>query len=276
MTAGAPTRPRGRRRLPRFRPTPAPIVRDRQDTAPVVEHLTELRRRVIWVFGWLLVAFAACYWRRDALFALLDRPLDGRWPIQTLGVTEPFFTALSVSAQAAFVLTTPVLAWNAWRFVRPAIAADARRTIALLLVAAPLLFSAGVAFGYFLVLGPAVRFLLGIGPDSIDVVVRAHDYYSFVSTTLMAIGAAFCFPLVLLGVARLGVVTSDRLRSSRRVAYALMVVLAALLPTADPVSLALEILPLVGLYEVSIVAVRAQERMLARAAAAAGSEVSAP
>ena len=237
--------------------------------APLVDHIVELRTRVFIVMGWLLAAFALCYWRRDELFEILDRPLDDRWPLQTLGVTEPFFTSLSVAAQAALVLTTPVIAWNVWRFVRPAVAPDARRTIRTLLVAAPALFTAGVAFAYFLILGPAVQFLLGIGPDSIEVVVRANDYYHFVTTTLLAVGAAFCFPLVLLGLARVGILTSDRLRSSRRIAYALMVVLAALLPTADPVSLAIEILPLVALYELSIVGVRVQERIVARAAAAA-------
>ncbi len=242
-------------------------MHDRTDTAPLVAHLGELRTRVLIVFAWLVAAFVACYWRRDDLFAALDRPLDDRWPLQTLGVTEPFFTSLSVAAQAAFVLTTPVLAWNVWRFVRPAIAPEARRTIAALLVAAPVLFTAGVAFAYWLILEPALHFLLGIGPESIEVVVRANDYYHFVTTTLLAVGAAFCFPLVLLGLARVGILSSERMRSSRRVAYALMVVVAALLPTADPVSLALEILPLVGLYELSVIGVRVQERMLARAAA---------
>lgn len=269
MTAGVPTRSRGTRRLLRRAPDAAPArPREPQDTATVVDHLSELRTRVLVVMGWLLVAFALCYWRRDELFTILDRPLDDRWPLQTLGVTEPFFTSLSVAAQAAFVLVTPVIAWNAWRFVRPAIAPHARRTVGLLLLVAPALFTAGVAFGYFLVLGPAVRFLLGIGPESIEVVVRANEYYSFVSTTLLAIGAAFCFPLVLLGLARIGILGSERLRGSRRVAYVLMVILAALLPTADPVSLAIEILPLVGLYELSILAVRMQERIVARREAA--------
>lgn len=252
--------------------TDAPVLRrprERSDVATVVDHLTELRTRVLVCVGFLLLAFAGCYAQRERLFELLDRPLDGRFPVQTLGVTEPFFTSLSVAAQAALVLVTPVIAWHAWRFVRPAIEPGARRTIGVLLFVAPLLFTAGVAFGYLFVLGPAVQFLLGIGPDSFDVVVRASEYYSFVSTTLLAIGAAFCFPLVLLGLGRIGILTSARLRSSRRIAYVLMVVLAALLPTADPVSLAIEILPLVALYEVSIVAVRMQERALERAAARA-------
>jgi sec-independent protein translocase protein TatC len=256
VTGAPPRSPRGLR------------LREQSDVATVVEHLTELRTRVLIVLAWLVVAFAACYWQRDALFDVLNRPIDHRWPIQTFGVTEPFFTTFSIAAQAALVITTPIIAWNAWRFVGPAIPVHARRTIGALLVAAPVLFTSGVVFGYFFILAPAVRFLLGLAPGSIDVVVRASDYYSFVSTTLLAIGAAFCFPLVLLGLARIGLLTSDRLRSSRRMAYALMVVLAALLPTGDPVSLALETIPLLVLYELSVIAVRVQERMVAKAAAA--------
>jgi len=228
---------------------------------------------VLLVALWLLTAVIACYSRRDDLFSILDVPLDDRWPVQTLGVTEPFFTSLSVAAQAGLVLTTPVIAWHAWRFVRPAIAPSTRRTIGALLIAAPVMFTSGVVFGYFVILGPAIQFLLGMGPDSIQVVVRANDYYSFVATTLLAVGLAFCFPLVLLGLARVGIITSALLRRSRRVAYVLLVVLAALLPTADPVSLALEVLPLIGLYELSVIAVRVQERMLLKAALRADDEL---
>jgi sec-independent protein translocase protein TatC len=257
------------RALARTRASGMGRPREREDLAALVDHLSELRTRMLVVFGWLLAAFAVCYWQRAEVFALLDRPLDDKYPLQTLGVTEPFFTSLSVAAQAALVLTTPVIAWNAWRFARPAIEPGARRTIGTLLLAAPVLFTGGVVFAYLLILEPALWFLLGIAPDSIDVVVRASDYYGFVTTTLLAVGLAFCFPLVLLGLARIGVLTSERLASSRRIAYVLIVVLAALLPTADPVSLAIEIVPLIALYELSLVAVRVQERVAARREAAA-------
>lgn len=266
MSQAAPPTPRRRPSLPRPRRTASPEVpsrpRERDDTVALVDHLAELRTRLVWCGAWLVAAFAACYWQRDRLFELLDRPLDDRWPLQTLGVTEPFFTSLAVAAQAAFVLVTPILAWHAWRFVRPAIDQRARRTVRTLLIVAPVLFTSGVAFAYLLVLGPAVRFLLGVGPESVEVVVRASDYYHFVTTTLLAIGAAFCFPLVLLGLARIGVLGVDRLRSGRRVAYAAMVIVAAMLPTADPVSLAIEIVPLLALYELSIIAVRVQDRLV--------------
>jgi sec-independent protein translocase protein TatC len=271
VTSGAPARSRLARTREALAPRPGPRPGLRRtgslehgDRVALVDHLGELRRRLLWCTAFLLVAFAACYWQRDRLFDLLDRPLDDRWPLQTLGVTEPFFTSLSVAAQAALVLVLPIVAWHGWRFVRPAIAPDQRRMIRTLLLVAPIMFATGVAFAYLVVLGPAVTFLLGIGPDSIQVVVRASDYYHFVSTTMLAIGAAFCFPLLLLGLARVGILTAERMRSGRRVAYALMVVLVALLPTADPVSLVIEIIPLVLLYEASVLAVSIQQRRLDR------------
>jgi len=274
VTTGAPPRPDSRRsRVRAALPARRARLQHKADSAPLLNHLEELRTRVLLVALWLLTAVIACYSRRDDLFSILDVPLDDRWPVQTLGVTEPFFTSLSVAAQAGLVLTTPVIAWHAWRFVRPAIAPSTRRTIGALLIAAPVMFTSGVVFGYFVILGPAIQFLLGMGPDSIQVVVRANDYYSFVATTLLAVGLAFCFPLVLLGLARVGIITSALLRRSRRVAYVLLVVLAALLPTADPVSLALEVLPLIGLYELSVIAVRVQERMLLKAALRADDEL---
>jgi sec-independent protein translocase protein TatC len=239
---------------------------EHSEQAPLVDHLTELRSRIFYVVGALVVAFAVCYFYRDTLFALLARPLDGKYEMQTLGVTEPLFTSITVAAQTAFVIIIPVLLWHVWRFIRPAIDPHARRTIATLLIAAPAMFAAGVLFGYFFVLTPAIQVLLGLGPDSIDVVVRASDYYSFVAMTLLAIGAAFCFPLVLLGLSRVGLITAAQLRAHRKLALLGIVILAALLPTADPVSLVLEVLPLLALYELSIIVIDAQERSLARRA----------
>lgn len=238
------------------------VVNAVDDTASLVGHLSELRARIIIVLGAFIVVFALCYWQMERLFTVLSAPLDKRWPIQTLSVTEPFFTSLSVAAQTAFVIVFPLAAWHVWRFIKPAIANEARRTVATLFFTAPFLFLSGVAFCYFLVLGPAVRVLLNLGPSNLHVVVRASDYYSFVTLTLLAVGAAFCFPLVLLGIARIGIIDSTKLRKNRRFAVVAIVVLAAMLPTVDPISLVLEILPLLALYELSILAISLQERRL--------------
>lgn len=275
---GATTASPGRRRRLPLRPAggfrPGGLRRrartslDQGDTAAVSEHLGELRRRVIVVTAAFLSCFIAAYVLRDHLFALLNRPLGGRYEIQTLAVTEPFFASLTVAANAAFMVVVPLVAWHAWRFVAPAMAPAARRSTCSLVVLAPALFFSGVAFCYLFVLGPAVRFLLGLGEEGFNVTVRAQEYYAFVTMTMLGMGLAFLFPLVLLGLARVGLVTSERLRGNRRIALVLMVVVAALLPTADPVSLAVEVLPLLGLYELSVLLVRMQERATERREAA--------
>jgi sec-independent protein translocase protein TatC len=235
-------------------------------TAPLLEHLEELRTRVVFVALFLAVAFGVAYWQLDRILKVLNHPLDPKFHIVTLGVTEPFFTMMSIAAQAAFVVTTPIIAWNLWRFVHPALEVSARRMIGTLLLIAPAMFVGGVLFGYYLVLPPALKVLLGIGPASFDVQLRANDYYRFVSNTLLASGAVFLFPLLLMGLARVGVVTAAKLSASRKVAYVLLMIFAALLPTADPVSLMIETAPLIALYEMSILAIRWQERALRRRA----------
>jgi sec-independent protein translocase protein TatC len=236
-------------------------VLDEAGRAPALDHLEELRWRIIAAAAWFAVAFGVAWWQMDHIFHVLNRPLAGHgFKVITLGVTEPFFTSLTVSANAAFVATFPVLAWHVWRFIAPAMDRDQRRSVRRLALAAPVLFGGGVAFCYFVVLQAAIRFLLGIGAGNFDVSVRASDYYSFVSMTMLAMGLVFLFPLVLLGLARLGVVNSAWLRANRKVALLLIAVAAALLPTGDPVSLAAEILPMFALFELSILLVRLQER----------------
>ncbi|MCW2949883.1 MAG: Sec-independent protein translocase, TatC subunit [Thermoleophilia bacterium] len=269
MSSGSPTQRRARRRTS-LRPSTGQPSRLRPldagtGTAPLMDHLEELRTRIVVVALVLGAMFGVAYWQLDLILRALDRPLAGRWHIVTLGVTEPFFTMMSIAAQAAFVVTTPVIAWNIWRFVRPALDVGARRMIATLLLVAPGMFVGGVLFGYYFVLPPALRVLLGIGPDNFDVQLRAADYYRFVSNTLLASGAVFLFPLLLMGLARVGVISAGKLAARRKVAYVQLMIFAALLPTADPVSLVIETAPLLALYELSILAIRWQERRWSRA-----------
>jgi sec-independent protein translocase protein TatC len=231
----------------------------------VTDHLDELRWRLIGTIGVLVTAFAAAWWRADDVFTVISRPLDGKYELVTLGVTEPLFSTITVCAVAAGIVTFPIALYQAWKYVKPALAPDQQKAVRPLLAAAPGLMFAGVAFAYFVVLGPAVSFLLGMGADRFSVSVRAQDYYSFVSTTLIGCALAFQLPLVLLGLAATGIVRAKTLRTNRRLAYLIIAVIAALLPTADPVSLVLEMLPLLGLYELSILLVaRAERRALKR------------
>lgn len=238
----------------------------------VADHLEELRWRLVLVGLTLAAGFGVAYWFREAIFGWLNRPLGGEFRIQTLAVTEPLFTSITVAAHAAVMAAFPVMLYHAYRYVAPALNPSQRRGIRSLLLVAPGLFYAGVAFCYWFVLGPAVRFLLGLGEGSFDVTVRAREYYGFVSTTLLAMGLVFLFPLLLLGLARLGLITAAMLRSNRKAAFVLVAIVAALLPTADPISLVVEMVPLLALFELSIVLVAVQERAARRRDAGAGTE----
>jgi sec-independent protein translocase protein TatC len=168
-------------------------------------------------------------------------------------VTEPFLTTVTVSAYAGLALSLPVILYQLYAFVLPAFAPHERRVALPILLMVPVLFAGGIAFGYFIVLDRAVDFLLNFNDEQFNIQVRARDYYSFVAFMLVAMGLMFQVPMGILAVTRLGIVTPQQLREWRRYAYFVIVVVAALLPTVDPVSLALEIVPLAILFELSIV-----------------------
>jgi sec-independent protein translocase protein TatC len=218
-----------------------------------VEHLTELRQRIIGSVAALVVAFGLCFWQNHLLLAILNAPLpDGYRPI-TLSVTEPFMTSVTVSFYAAVILALPVILYQAYAFVLPALSPLQRREVTPALVAIPLLFMAGVAFGYVVVVPAALKFLLHFNAHEFDVQVRAHDYYGFASQTLAAMGLVFQVPVGIVAATRLEITTPAKLRASRRYAYLIIAVVAMLLPGTDPVTMLVEMLPLALLFELSIV-----------------------
>jgi sec-independent protein translocase protein TatC len=188
----------------------------------------------------------------------LARP-DARAPV-TLGLGEPFSTSITVAFAFAVLLALPFLLAQAWAFVAPAIAPADRHAVRPLLILAPALFAAGAAFAYFVVLTPAVKFLQGFNHGAFDALVQARPYYRFEIMTMLALGAMFEIPVLLLALGRAGILSSTTLRSNRRYALVALSVLGALLPGTDPVSTVLETLPLFALYEVTIVLLRVSER----------------
>jgi sec-independent protein translocase protein TatC len=219
----------------------------------LVEHLDELRTRIIISIAAFTVAFGFCFWQNKEILDLLNNPLPGdRHPI-TLGVTEPFMTTITVSAYTALLVALPIILYQLYAFVLPAFSPSERRIALPLLLMVPVLFIAGVVFGYFFVLGPAVRFLLNFNDSQFNIQVRARDYYSFVTMTLLAMGIVFQVPMGILAVTRLGIATPKQLRQWRRYAYLVIAVIAALLPSVDPVSMLIEMVPLMILFELSIV-----------------------
>ena len=196
----------------------------------------------------------------------LARP-EARGPV-TLGLGEPFSTSITVAFAFAVLLALPFLLAQAWAFVAPAIGAAERHAVRPLLMLAPALFAVGAAFAYFVVLTPAVRFLQGFNHGAFDTLVQARPYYRFEIMTMIALGAMFEIPVLLLALGRAGVLSSTTLRTHRRYAVLVMTVLGALLPGTDPVSTLLETLPLFALYEATIVLLRLSERRSRRQALA--------
>ncbi len=228
-----------------------------EDRLTLVEHLDELRNRVIvclLVFG---VALALCFWQNELLLEIASAPLPGDQKLLTLGVAEPFTTTLTVATYGALILSLPILLYQGYAYVLPAFSDRERRVVLPFLIFVPILFAIGVLFAYFVVMPPAVKFLLGFNDTQFNVQVRARDYYSFFSTTMLAGGLVFQLPLGILAVTRLGIVSVDQLSGNRRYAYLAIALLAAALPGVDPVSMLIEMVPLLLLYELSILIARA-------------------
>lgn len=192
----------------------------------------------------------------------LARP-DARAPI-TLGLGEPFSTSVTVAFAFALLLGLPFLLIQAWAFISPAIAPAERRAVRPLLLCTPALFATGVAFAYFLVLPPAVKFLQGFNHGAFDALVQARAYYRFELMTMLALGAMFEIPVLLLALGRVSILSSATLRRHRRYAIVGLSVLGALLPGTDPVTTLLETMPLFALYEATIVLLRLSERRRSR------------
>ena len=167
-------------------------------------------------------------------------------------MTEPFITTLTVAAYAAILIAMPIILYELYAFVLPAFSPGERRVALPLLLMVPFLFIAGVAFGYFVVIPAALKFLLHFNQHQFNLQVRARDYYGFFSLTLLAVGLVFQLPVFILGLVRVGITTPAQLRKNRRYAILVCAVIAAALPGVDPVSMLLEMVPLVVLYELSI------------------------
>jgi sec-independent protein translocase protein TatC len=222
------------------------------EEATLVEHLGELRTRIVISFAALAVGFVPAYIFHEWLIDRLMRPLPDDVELVTLGVTEPFFTSIKVSFFAALAVALPVLLWQLWSFLAPAVEEHTQRIVSAFVTLGTALFVGGAAFAYLVLLPRAVPFLVQYDEALYDTQVRASYYLSFVTLVLFGMGVMFELPIFVLALVRLGVLTSARLRRNRRIGYLVVVSVAVLLPTVDPVSLAFEVVPLLLLFELSI------------------------
>ncbi len=312
-----------------------------EDRLSLVEHLDELRTRLIISGAVLAVVFGVCLWQNHALLHVLNKPLQAQTKKQvakgegtigqavlaqqsvlklsrdtraslealerpgsglstqaraqlpalvaamkadvakiprspvgdnpvTLGVGEPFTTTVTVSLLFALVISLPLILYELYGFILPALSPDEKRAAKPLLTAVPVLFAVGVLFGYFVVLPAAVRFFVNFNAGEFNVLVQASQFYKFAATVLLAMGVIFQVPVVILGATRIGLVTVKQLRKSRRYAIVVCAAIAAFLP-GDAITLVLETVPLYVLYEASIlVAAIAGRRSAAAEARGAG------
>ena len=180
------------------------------------------------------------------------KPPNGAQPV-TLGPGEPFSATFTVAFYFALLLSMPIILYQLYAFLIPAFSPEERRVAMPLMLMIPVLFIAGVLFGYFLVLPAAVRFLQNFNSDQFNILLQARDYYKFAVLTLVASGIVFQVPVAVLALTRLGVVTPEFLLKNWRYAIVILTVIAVLLPGTDPVSTLIECIPLYLLYGLSIV-----------------------
>jgi sec-independent protein translocase protein TatC len=295
-----------------------------EDRLTLVEHLDELRSRLIISVVAMVVIFGICFWQNNELLKIVNEPLTkstesrtragkgvegqiyksqqgllrvGRAELAlvqalqkpgsgltqagaaslnpiakqvkgnlaslphgppdtqpvTLGPGEPFTATLTVALYFTVLLSLPLILYQVYAFVLPAFNPRERHVVMPLMAMVPVLFFIGVAFGYFLVLPAAVHFLQNFNADQFNVLIQARDYYKFSALTLMAMGLVFQLPVAVLAAVRIGLLTPQTLRKQWRYAILILTVIAAALPGTDPVSMLVELVPLLGLYGFSIV-----------------------
>ncbi len=227
------------------------------DRLTLVEHLDELRNRIIASGIILVIAVALCFWQNGLLLEIANEPLPGDLEPLTFSPTEPFFTTVKLSFYGGILLALPILLYQVYAFVLPAFSPTEKRVVLPLLLAVPFLFVAGVVFAYFVVMPPALSFLLGFNADEFNIEVRASEYYGFFVLTLISVGLLFQIPVGTLAVTRLGIVTPEQLGANRRYAVLVIAIAAMLLPGTDPVTMLISMAPLYGLFELSLVLARA-------------------
>jgi sec-independent protein translocase protein TatC len=223
------------------------------EEATLVEHLGELRARLIISLAAIAVAFVVTYTFHGHLLDWLNRPLPQhlRKPA-TFSPIEPFTTSVWVSLWAALLLALPIVLWQLWAFLAPAFEEHRQRSIAMVVLFATVLGLGGVAFAYWVVLPPAIQFLTSYDSSHFNILVRARDYYRFVTFVLLGVALAFEVPVFVLALVRLRILTAAQLRGTWRVGVFTMTVIGVLLPGVDPVSTILSVIPLVSLYVLSI------------------------
>ena len=227
-----------------------------QTAQPLIEHLLELRRRLMWTIGGLLLCFLALMPFAQQLYTFVAQPLMATLPAGTsmiaTDVIAPFFVPVKVTLMAAFLLSLPHTLYQVWAFIAPALYQNEKRLVMPLVLSSVLLFFAGMAFAYFLVFPLVFKFLAGVTPVGVNMATDIDKYLSFILGMFVAFGATFEVPVVVVLLNRMGVVSLAQLRQARPYVIVGAFVLAAVITPPDVISQVLLAVPLIILYEAGL------------------------
>ena len=237
--------------------------------APLLDHLIELRTRLLRAFVALGIAFAVCFYFADEIFGFLVRPLTAAFPegqgkLIYTKLYEAFFVEIKVALFAAFFISFPIIANQLWAFVAPGLYAREKRAFLPFLIATPILFTLGASLAYFVVMPTAFSWFIGFegerGGLQLEALPGTSDYLSLVMQFILAFGVSFLLPVLLMLLNRAGIVTRDQLVGARRYVIVLVFVLAAFITPPDVVSQIMLATPLLLLFEGSLVLMRITEK----------------
>ncbi|MCX8044555.1 MAG: twin-arginine translocase subunit TatC [Desulfobacterota bacterium] len=233
---------------------------------PLTAHLEELRKRIIICLIAIGVGFFISYLFSEQIFALLSRPLVAVLPRNSsfifTGITEAFFTYLKLSLFSGIFLASPVIIYQIWKFVAPGLYEQERRSILPFVITATFLFIIGIVFCYAIVLPAAFKFFVSYNTDTIRMLPSLGEYLTFTCVFLLAFGIVFEVPVFVVCLAKLGILKEHHLTSNRKLIILGSFIVAALLtPTPDAINQSLMAIPMIILYELSIIVVRYMKKM---------------
>lgn len=242
-------------------------MRDIDETrAPLLDHLIELRRRLLWCAATIGIVFGGCLYFAKPIFAFLVQPLlkAGQGRLIYTNIFEAFFAEVKVAFFAAIMLSFPIIANQIWQFVAPGLYRKEKRAFLPFLLVTPLLFLAGAALAYYLAMPLALHFLLSfqgnVGGVEQTALPGVGNYLDFVTKFMFGFGVAFLLPVLLMLMERAGIVTRDQLKRGRRYAIVGAFAVAAVLTPPDVISQLTLAVPMVVLYEVALIAIWFTER----------------
>lgn len=228
-----------------------------EEKIPFTEHLEELRKRLITCFIAIGVAFVLCFAIKEKLFELLSQPLvsmmkPGEKLIYT-GLPEAFFVYMKLAFLCGILVASPVILYQFWMFVAPGLYSTEKKLMAPILILSTVFFLGGGAFGYYVVFPIGFQFFLGFSTDTISPLLSMREYLSFASLFLFVFGLIFELPLILIFFVKLGIVSIEFLQKNRKYAILLIFIIAAILTPPDIISQTLMAIPMMILYEISII-----------------------